>query len=125
MAWVLGETVSESFTLQSLATGQTFTRVASQVDGVNTTWSPSSFPEIGGGSYRYVYAPSTAGRYWWVGDADNGERLTISFTVIPAAADPAAIATAIADLFDQPVSDFTNSNTLGGRIKMVTAGTRS
>ena len=45
--------------------------------------------------------------------------------VLPAAANPAAIATAIADLFDQPVSDFTNSNTLGGRIKMITAGTRS
>ena len=79
--YVAGDTVSETFTLPSLATGQTFTRTASYVNGSSVVWSPT-FTEIAGGAYRYSYATttgSTAGAYEWVGTATNGEVVTVNF----------------------------------------------
>lgn len=79
--WVAGDTVSETFSSEALATGLTFTRRASYVNNSAVTWNPT-ITEIGGGAYRYSYATtsaSTVGAYEWVGDASNGEQFTINF----------------------------------------------
>ena len=80
------------------------------------------------GKYKITFTPTQIGLWAAYALYNSGgvfREFTGTYDVLPAAADPSAIATAIADLFDQPVSEFTNSNTLGGRIKMITAGTRS
>lgn len=79
MAWVLGETVQESFEVAG-ATGQTFTRTASYINGSATTFNPT-FTEIGGGFYRYAYTPAVAGSFEWTGTATNGDGVTINFDV--------------------------------------------
>ena len=76
--WVLGETIQESFTIPSLATGQTFTRTASYVNGVSTVFAPT-FSEVGGGVYRYSYTPAVAGSFEWSGTATAGDVITLNF----------------------------------------------
>ena len=109
------------------ATGLTITSSARKA-GTTTTVAATSITDRSNGDYDVLITFPSTGTWRLTStttiDGDPAIDLT-DVTVLPAAADPAAIATAIADLFDQPVSDFTNSNTLGGRIKMITAGTRS
>lgn len=78
------------------------------------------------GYYSTSLTPTAVGNWTVIVEytADPTFAWTESFDVIPAAADGAALATAIAAIMDQPVSDFTDSTTLGGRIKMITAGSR-
>lgn len=77
---VLGEVVSESFSLISLATGQTFTRTSSYISNASSVWNPT-FTEIGSGVYRYNVTPAVAGFFEWSGSATNGEIITINFEV--------------------------------------------
>ena len=78
---VLGETLSETFTLPSLTTGQTFTRVASYINQVSSVFAPT-FTEISGGAYRYSYTPAVAGFFEWVGTSStSSEKVTINFDV--------------------------------------------
>lgn len=77
---VLGEIVSESFSLVSLATGQTFTRTSSYINNVASVWNPT-ITEISGGFYRYSYTPLVAGSFEWAGLATNGEAVTINFEI--------------------------------------------
>ncbi len=79
----LGEVASELFSLQSLATGQVFTRFTSYIDEDATDWSPD-FTEPGSGFYVYTYTPSVAGTFKWAGIATNGEVLSINFEVLAA-----------------------------------------
>lgn len=78
MAWVLGETVAESFDVGT--TGQTFTRTASYINGSSSVFVPT-FTEISDGFYRYSYTPAVAGSFEWVGTSTNGTPVTINFDV--------------------------------------------
>lgn len=84
MDGIVNVAFSEPFTLQSLATGQAFTRTASFFNGSSTVFAPT-FAEIGNGAYRYTYTPTLAGIYEWIGSATNGEIVTIAFRVLSSA----------------------------------------
>lgn len=76
MAWVLGETVSESFYTGN--TGETFTRVSSYISGSVSVWNPT-ITELGSGYYRWSYTPAVAGSFEWVGAGSGGSPVAINF----------------------------------------------
>lgn len=78
MAWVLGETVSQS--IYTGNTGETFTRVASYINGSASTWNPT-ITELGSGYYRWSYTPAVAGSFEWSGTGSAGSPLPINFDV--------------------------------------------
>lgn len=78
MAWVLGETVSQTFYTGN--TGETFTRVASYINGASSVWNPT-IAELGSGYYRWSYTPSVAGSFEWSGTGSAGSPLPINFDV--------------------------------------------
>lgn len=91
MVWAVGSPITESFEVGS--TGQTFTRIASYIDGVSAVWNPT-FSELGNGFYRYTYTPEAVGAWEWVGTSTDGTRVTINVQVITA--DQAMIAVSLA-----------------------------
>lgn len=77
--YVVGDEISES--LYVGATGLTFTRIASYINGDPVTWSPT-FVEIGSGFYRWSRQSAigdTAGSYEWAGTASDGTPVPINF----------------------------------------------
>lgn len=92
-----------------MPSGLTFTRVLSRVAGETVTWNPTSFDEIDStGIYLFIYTPSAAGLHEWVASRSDGPPITVSFEVTSAAADGAALATAIADV--QATADAIDAN---------------
>ena len=78
MTWVLSETVSESFYTGN--TGETFTRIASYINGSSSAWDPT-IAELGSGYYRWSYTPLVAGSFEWVATGSAGSPVTINFDV--------------------------------------------
>ncbi len=81
--YVAGDTIQEPFISESLATGLTFTRVASYQAGSTVTWNPT-IAEVGSGAYTFTYVTttsSTTGSWVWVATASNGETVTWEFDV--------------------------------------------
>ena len=84
-----------------MPSGLTFTRDSSWIANAATTWNPTSFLEIGStGIYRFIYTPAAAGLHEWVAARSDGLPITVAFEVIPAAADPSAIADALSTVQD-------------------------
>lgn len=81
MTVYLGDTQTELFYREGGA-GETFTRVESAIDGVDTTWNPT-FTDLGSGWYQYTYAPSVTGIHTWGGTGDQGPPIALSFDVDP------------------------------------------
>lgn len=107
-------------------TGLTITATARKA-GTTTTVSASSVTDRSNGDYDVAITLTSVGTWRLTSSTTIDGEAAIDITdiqVIPAAADGSALATAIAAVMDQPVSDFTDSNTIGGRIKMITAGSR-
>lgn len=78
MAIYVGETASETFATG--VAGETFTRVASYIDGTAVTWNPT-FTDLTGGSYRYSYVTTTVGPHEWVGTGSATGLVFINFDV--------------------------------------------
>jgi hypothetical protein len=79
--YVAGDTIQEPYVSDSLATGLTFTRVASYVNGSAVVWNPT-ITEVGNGAYLFTYvssSDSTLGSWVWIATASNGETVTWPF----------------------------------------------
>lgn len=98
--YVAGDTIQEPFVSESLATGLTFTRIASYQAGSAVTWNPT-IAEVGSGAYTFTYVTTTAsttGSWVWIATASNGETVTWEFDVNATAATITITATATAAL---------------------------
>jgi hypothetical protein len=78
MAYVVGETVAETF--ETGALGESFSTTAAFINGIAAVWSPS-FSEIGSGLYLYTHIPTQVGSYSWSGAGSLSGPLTINFEV--------------------------------------------
>jgi hypothetical protein len=74
----VGDTVSEIF--PTGVVGETFTRIASFIDNVAITWSPT-FTDLTGGGYRYTYVTTAAGPHEWFGTGSATGIFAINFDV--------------------------------------------
>lgn len=105
--YVAGDTIEEPWIAAGLATGLTFTRVASHVNGSAVTWNPT-ITEVSNGAYYFKYVSATTdttGSWVWIATASNGETVTWEFdlnetsaTVVISAATTGSVTQTLAQL---------------------------
>ena len=112
MVWYLGKTIRESFATGEA--GETFAALSRKVDGTDTVFTPTFTGSDR--AYEATYVPTVTGVHTsaWQGSV-SGAVVAFTWDVIPAAADPAAIADAIAGIMDQSSAGY-DAGTIGYEI---------